>query len=273
MAYVRTRLGRWFYEERGEGAAERPVVALLHGLLFDGGMFRAQVEPLAAFARVLVFDGPGHGKSEVPPPFTLEDHADALMDAFDALDVRAAALVGLSWGGMVAMRVALRHPERVRALALLDTSAELEEPARRVKYRLFASFGRRFGLPKALVDHQLARVFFADRTLRERPELLDRFTRAANGFPREGLARAAIAVLMRKTEVLSRLGAIRAPTLVLTGREDHATEPPYAERIAAGIAGARLVLVDDCGHSSTVERPDEVNAALVPFLREALRPS
>ena len=79
MPYVRTRLGRWFYEERG--AAKRPgdpAIVLWHGLLFDGGMWRHQIEPLAALGRVVVFDGPGHGKSEVPPPFSLEDNADAM---------------------------------------------------------------------------------------------------------------------------------------------------------------------------------------------------
>lgn len=270
MPYVRTRLGRWFYEERGASAPGRPAVVMMHGLLFDGGMFRAQVEPLAALARVVVIDGPGHGKSEVPPPFTLEDHVEALIDALDALKIDRAVFVGLSWGGMIAMRLALRSEKRVHALALLDTSAELEEPARRVKYRLFASFGRRFGLPKALVDHQLAHVFFSDRTLRERPEIVERFARAANGYPREGLARAAIAVLNRQTDVLPRLAGIRVPTLVLCGRDDRAAEPPYSERIAARIPGARLVLIDECGHSSTIERPDAVNAALVPFVKEAL---
>jgi 3-oxoadipate enol-lactonase len=248
MAYVRTRLGRWFYEERGAPArAGDPAIVLLHGLLFDGGLFKPQVEPLSALGRVVVFDGPGHGKSEVPPPFTLEDHTDALVEAFGELGIDRAVIVGLSWGGMIAMRMALRHEKRVRALALLDTSAEREEPARRVKFRVFISFGRRFGVPRALVDAQLARVFFSDRTLREHPELVERFTRT-----------------------VSRLGSIRVPTLVLVGRDDRATEPPYAERIAAAIPGARLVVVDECGHSSTIERPDAVNAVLVPFVRDAL---
>src|ERR1700690_3109083 len=85
MPYVRTRLGRWFYEERGKAKREGdPAILLLHGLLFDGGMWRAQVEPLSALGRVLIIDGSGHGKSEAPPRFTLEDHADALaIDAFN----------------------------------------------------------------------------------------------------------------------------------------------------------------------------------------------
>src|ERR1700743_1826632 len=101
MAYVRTRLWRFFYEERGAGEKKGdPSIALLHGLLFDGGMWKPQVEPLAALGRVIVFDGPGHGKSEVPPPFTLEDNADAIPDALAELGVDQAVFCGLSWGGM-----------------------------------------------------------------------------------------------------------------------------------------------------------------------------
>src|SRR5690349_12906420 len=111
MAYVRTRLGRLFYEERGQARRPGdPAIVLLHGLLFDGGMWRDQIGPLAALGRVIVMDGPGHGKSEPPPRFMLEEHADALIDAFSDMGIDRALVVGLSWGGMLGMRFALQHP-------------------------------------------------------------------------------------------------------------------------------------------------------------------
>lgn len=269
MPYLRTRLGRWFYEERGTARRSGDAaIVLLHGLLFDGGMFKGQMEELSAVGRTVAIDGPGHGKSEVPPPFTLEDHADAMLDALGELKIDRALLVGLSWGGMVAMRVALQHPTRVKALVLLDTSAEAEEKRAAVKYRLFVSFGRRFGLPRQLAEAQLANVMFGETTLRERPELVERFVRIANGYPREGLARAALATSVHRSDVSSKIGAIRVPTLVVCGREDRATEPVHSERIARRIAGARLVLLDRCGHSSAIEKPREVCDAIVPFVRD-----
>jgi pimeloyl-ACP methyl ester carboxylesterase len=271
MPYARTRLGRWFYEERG--VSKRPsdaAIVLWPSLLCDGGMFRQQIEPLAALGRVVVFDGPGHGKSEVPPPFSLEDNAEAMVDAFGELRIDRAVIVGLSWGGMLGMRMALQHASRVRALALIDTSAEAEYPARAVKYRLFVSVARRIGLPPALIDKQIVPLFFAESTLRERPELVERFVRAANGFPREGLARAALAVVVHRKDILAGVGAIHAPTLVLCGREDRATEPVHSERIAQRIRGARLVTVEGAGHLSALERPQAVNDALVPFVRSQL---
>ncbi len=234
------------------------------------GCGAARFEPLSALGRVLVFDGPGHGKSEVPPPFTLEDNTDALVDAYDDLGVDESILVGLSWGGMIGMRMALRHPKRVRALALLDTNAEAEVRARVVKYRVMVSFARRFGMPRALVDSQVTPLFFSERTLAARPELVDRFVRAANGYPREGVARAALAVLIRRKDILGKIDAIRVPTLVLCGADDRATEVPHSQRIAERIAGSRLVIIQGAGHLSALERPDAVNEALVPFVKENL---
>jgi 3-oxoadipate enol-lactonase len=267
MPYVRTRLGRWFYEERGAAKAGAPTIVLWPSFFCDGGMWRGQIEPLSALGRVLVFDGPGHGKSEVPPAFTLEDNTDALVDAFDELGVEKAVMVGLSWGGMIGMRLALRHARRVGALALLDTNAEAEDRGRAIKYRVMASFARRFGMPRALVDSQVVPLFFSERTLAARPELVDRFVRAAYGFPREGTARVALAVLVRRKDILGRLDAIRVPTLVLCGADDRATEVLHSQRIAERISGARLAIIQGAGHLSALERPDAVNEELVPFVR------
>jgi 3-oxoadipate enol-lactonase len=268
MPYVRTRLGRLFYEQRGEPQRDAdPAIVLLHGLLFDGGSWRGQVEPLSALGRVVVLDGPGHGKSEPPPRFTMEEHADALLDAFGDLGIARALVVGLSWGGMVAMRLALQHPSKVAGLALLDTSAEKQTLVERVRYRAFVSMHRRIGIPRALFMREVAPVMFASRTLRERPELVDESYRRTMGFDREGVARASLAVVVHRTNILPKLGVIRAPTLVMCGREDRATPPAHAERLASAISGARLVMLDGLGHMSALEDPGAVNAHLVPFAR------
>jgi 3-oxoadipate enol-lactonase len=267
MSYVRTRLGRWFYEERG--IAKRtgdPAIVLWPSLLFDGGMWKHQIEPLSAIGRVVVFDGPGHGKTEVPPPFSLEDNADAVTDAFGELQIDRAVFVGLSWGGMIAMRLALQHPQRVRALALLDTNAEAEERLRIAKYRAFISFGKRFGIPKALADAQLAPIYFAAGTRTRQPDLVDRWIRTVNGYPREGVARASKAVVVQRKDISLRLGSIRVPTLVMCGRDDRATEPEHSEVITRAIPGAKLVYIEGAGHITVLEQPKAVNDALVPFV-------
>jgi pimeloyl-ACP methyl ester carboxylesterase len=120
------------------------------------------------------------------------------------------------------------------------------------------------------MDAQITPAFFCDRTLRERRDLVERFVRAASGFPREGTARAALAVVIHRKDILPRISAIRVPTLVACGREDRATEPVHSERIANAILGARLVLIDGAGHVSALEQPKAVNETLVPFVASQL---
>jgi 3-oxoadipate enol-lactonase len=271
MPYVRTRLGRWFYEERGKAKREGdPAIVLLHGLLFDGGMWRAQVEPLSALGRVIIIDGPGHGKSEAPPRFTLEDHADALaIDGFNELRVHKAVVCGLSWGGMIAMRAAIQHPMRISAIALLDTSAEGESLKDKIRYRAFIAFCRRYGVPRWFVDRELGAMMFGPKTLAARgDELLEGFTRTVNGYPRDGMARAALAVTVHRQDVTPKLRGVACPTLVICGRDDAATPPAKSRSLAAKIRDAKLEWIDGSGHMSAIEKPDDVNRVLVPFVKE-----
>jgi len=271
MAYVRTRLGRLFFEERGEKKRSGdPTIVLLHGLLFDGGMWRGQIEPLAAMGRVVVFDGPGHGKSEPPPRFTLEEHADALFDAFGELGIDKAILVGLSWGGMVSMRFVAQHPEKVAAMVLMDTSADEEELVKRVRYRAFIAMHRRVGLPRALFDRQIAPLLFTDRTICDKPELVDAAFRRTNGFDREGVARAALAVVVHRSGILEKLRNVKVPTLVMVGREDRSTPVARAEAIAHAIPSASLAVIEGLGHMAPLEDSGRVNDELVPFVRRVL---
>ncbi len=271
MAYVRTRLGRLFYEERGEAKkSSDPTIVLLHGLLFDGGMWRGQIEALSALGRLVVIDGPGHGKSEPPPRFALEEHADALHDAFGELGIHKALLVGLSWGGMVSMRFALQHPRQTAGLVVMDASAESQTLAEKIRYRAFIALHRRIGFPYALFLRDVAPAMYAPRTIAERPELLEATYRRTMGMSREGVARAALAVVVHRKSILDRLGAISAPTLVLCGSEDQATTRDKSEHIANAIPGSKLVVLDGLGHMTAIEDPAAVNAHLVPFVERVL---
>lgn len=269
MPYVRTRLGRLFYDDRGTSKGpDQPAIVLLHGMLYDRGMWRGVLEPLTELGRVVLLDGPGHGRSEAPPRFTLEDHADALVDVFAELKIRRAVLGGVSWGSMVALRMAIQHPDHVRALALIAGSGDAETTQNKVKYRLFVAFARRFGLPRAFVEREIAPLMFCDRTLATRPELVDDLHRSANSWDRDAAARAALAVVVHRKSVATRLPSIRVPTLVVHGREDRSLPLARSEAIASAVPGARLVVVEDAGHMCLLERPGAVADAFIPFVRE-----
>lgn len=271
--YVSTRLGRWYYEEHGKVRREGDAsIVLWPSFLTDGGMWDGQIRALADLGRVLVFDGPGHGKSDTPPPFSLDDNARAVLDATDALGAKRFAMAGLSWGGMIGMRLAVLAPERLTALALFDTSAAPESMRNRVQYRAMLSTFRRVGLPSWLAERRVIPLYFCAETIRARPELPRRFWNDAVGFSREGVYKSGKAIFQRE-DFRGELGRVRVKTLVACGAEDRATPPARAAEIARGIPGAELVTIPGAGHLSAIEQPERVNAALVPFVRGAIAPA
>ncbi len=271
MPYARTRLGRMFYIEHGASRhAGAPAVVLCHGYLFDNRQWDGQVGPLAKLGRVLVLDGPGHGKSEIPPRFSIEDHAEALTDLFRETGVDRVVMVGLSWGGMVAMRLALRHPAKVAALALLDTSAEAEPRRNVLKNRAFLSLHKHVGMPMGLFHRDVAPQMFGPDTLRDKKELVASAARNALGFSRLGVYQSGLAVVVHRTSVLDRIAQITAPTLVICGEDDAATVPEKSRNIAARIKGSRMVFIARSGHMTALEQPEAVNRELVPFVETAL---
>ena len=269
MGVASTRLGTWRFDEYGSARFPGdPPLVLLHGLMLDRRMWRAQVGALSTLGRVLVLDGPGHGGSESPPPFTLEDHADALAEALDEVRVAKAILVGHSWGGMTALRFALRHRQRLAGLAVVGASADPEPWTRWLKYRLYAAWVHRLGVPRGLAWLDLARIVYGPRARRARRELVPEFVATVRGHSREGLARAGVAVVDR-APLAAQLPLVAARTLVLCGRDDRTQPLARSEDLARRIPGARLVVLPG-GHTPPVERPEEFNAALVPFLRQLL---
>lgn len=262
MPYAGTRLGRWWYEAEGEG---EPIV-LLHGLMLDRTAWAPQWPELAAMGRVIAFDGPGHGRSDPPRRFTLEEHADALGDALDMVGARRAVLVGHSWGGLVALRFALRHPERVAGLVLVGASAAPEPPAVRAEYEALVAAVRAIGVPRWFVRLRVGAIVYGRRARRERPELVDALHATMRAHPRAGFLRAALAVV-RRGSVDRDLGRVTAPTLVVCGRDDRTMPPHRSDALWRGIEGARMALVD-CGHTPNVERPDLFDAFVLPFVQE-----
>jgi 3-oxoadipate enol-lactonase len=267
MPYASTALGRWWYEDLG-GSAGGPAIVLLHGLMLDRSSWAAQSGSLARLARVVVMDGPGHGRSDVPPPFGLDAHADALVEALGAIGVRRAVLVGHSWGGLVAMRVAVRRRELVAGLVLVGASAEAEARPSRLEYEAYLALMRLIGIPRWFVRARIAAIVYGSNARRVRPGLVDELHDTIAAHPRAGFLRAAAAVV-RRGPLLDDLRRVRAPTLVVCGREDRTMPPFRSLEIARAIPGARLALVDS-GHTPQVERPDQLGAALMPFVRECV---
>jgi pimeloyl-ACP methyl ester carboxylesterase len=200
-------------------------------------------------------------------PVTVADRTrDDSMDATAARILAAApprfALAGLSLGGYLALTIVRQAPERVQKLALLDTSARPESPeqtARRKPQIALAQDGRFAEVPPLQFPFFVHRNRQGDDALRTRVRLMAEET-GAEAFLRQQHA------LITRADARPVLATIKCPTLVLVGDGDELTPPALSRELADGIAGSRLVIVADCGHLSTMERPEAVNRALVEWM-------
>ncbi len=178
----------------------------------------------------------------------------------EALGAAPCHFVGLSMGGFVGMRLAARRPELLRSVALLETSADPEPEESAGRYRLLNLVARFVG-PWAVAGRVMPILF--GRTFLSDPARAGeraRWRARLAALPRS-IWRAVNGVVERRG-VHGELARVRLPALVLVGDEDVATPPARAERIAAALPGARLVRVPRAGHSSPVEEPAAVTAAL-----------
>jgi pimeloyl-ACP methyl ester carboxylesterase len=200
-------------------------------------------------------------------PVTVADHTRDSSMASIARRILAAAppqfaLAGLSMGGYIALEMTRQAPERVLKLALLDTNARAETPEqteRRKPLIAMAEQGRFGDVPDLQFPVFVHRDRHGDETLRRLVRAMAEET-GPQAFLRQQQA------IISRQDARPTLAAIACPTLVIVGDGDELTPPVLAEEIAAGIPGARLVVIPGCGHLSTVERPQAVNAALLEWL-------
>ncbi|MGH3459489.1 alpha/beta fold hydrolase [Aeromicrobium sp.] len=248
------------------GRPDAPTVVFGHGLLFSGWMFTHQVEALKDEYRCVTIDWRSQGKS--PAARNGHDMDTLTLDLvalLDELGLDVVHYVGLSMGGYVGMRFAARHPDRVLSLALLDTDAGPEDPDVQTKYRMLATAYRFVGMRP--LRKQVVPIMFGP-TFRDNPAgqaVIEHWLTQLKTNSKAGMRRAVLGVTDR-LPVSDEVSGIRARTIVVVGAHDIATTPVKAEAIATAIDGAKLEIVPDCGHSSTVEQPE----VLTRLIREHL---
>ena len=230
--------------------SESLPVVLIPGLLLTPQLYAPQLEALWAEAPVLLAN---------------HTRADSMAELARGILAQAPprfALVGLSMGGYIAFEILRQAPERVARLALLDTAARPDTPditaGRRTNMQLAQS-----GRLAEVVDGLIPRLVHPSRVT-DAP-LLDVIRRMGAQVGVAGYLRQQAAIIARP-DSRPMLKDIRCPTLVLVGDADQLTPPERAQEIAAGVRGAELVIVPECGHLSTLERPELVTRALRSWL-------
>lgn len=232
------------------GDDERTLLVLVPGLLCDDRLWRHQVEHLAGLADPIIAD--------VTRGALMPEMARAVLDAAP----ERFALAGLSMGGYVALEIMRIAPERVARLALLDTSARADTPeqitTRRELIEL-SQVGRFDEVPRKLLPN----IVHPDRLDDE--WLTSTVFAMAEAVGPEAFVRQEETIIGRP-DSRGDLSGIACPTLVLCGREDALTPMHLHEEMTALIPGSRLRVIDECGHLSALERPEEVTAALREWL-------
>lgn len=173
------------------------------------------------------------------------------------------ALAGISMGGYLSFEIMRQAPERVVKLALLDTSARPDTPEATTMRRERVARARA-GEYEAVIRESMPTVVHPDNV--GRADILATNLRMARDVGVEGFARQQDAIIARP-DSRPGLAAIKVPTLVLVGEADKLTPPEVAQEIVAGIAGCRLVTVAGAGHSTPLEQPEAVSAALVAWIK------
>jgi 3-oxoadipate enol-lactonase len=249
-----------YYEVAGSGD---PVV-LVHAFTLDTRMWNDQFELLARNFRVIRYDARGFGKSAAPKPGEPYSNAEDLAALLNHLDARQAHVVGLSMGGRFALDYAVTYPDGLRSLVVIDGVIGGWQWSREwlAAYAPIVEAGRRrdVGQAKSL---WLGLPLFAPA--RAQPEVGVRLKQMVDDysgwhFVNQNPERAV------SPPALGRLGAIRAPTLVLVGERDLPDFHRMSERLERDIPGARRATIAGAGHMANMESPEAVNKALGGFL-------
>jgi 3-oxoadipate enol-lactonase len=263
MPHIVVNDARLYYEDH-EGGPQTLLFA--HGLLWSGKMFAKQVDALKPRYRCITFDWRGQGQSAVTcDGYDMETlYADTLA-LIDALHIETCHFVGLSMGGFIGMRLAARRPDLVTSLILIGTSADPEPAANVPKYRMLNLVARWLGF--GLVANRVMPIMFGQKFLSDSARRQERaaWRRQMLANHRIGITRATRGVIARQG-VYDELPMISAPTLILVGDQDVATVPATAQRMHERITQSQLRIIPGAGHTSTVEEPDAVNAAILTFL-------
>lgn len=260
MNHVEVEGLRIAYERAGNG----PALVLLHGGPLDSREFRRQIADLSDEFEVVAWDAPGCGRSTDPPEtFRLPDYADCLAAFIEALGLERPHVLGLSWGGGLALALYRQHPAVPRSLVLASAYAGWAGslPPEVVHQRLEQALREADMPPEHLVGTWVP-TFFSESAPQQ---LVDEVTAIVSEFHPAGIRIGLRA--FAEADLRDVLPRIRVPTLLLYGDKDVRSPLHVAEALHAEIPGSRLVVMPGVGHVSDMEAPERFNAEVRTFLR------
>jgi pimeloyl-ACP methyl ester carboxylesterase len=242
-----------------DSGGDGPAIVFSHGLLMNHTMFAPQVEALRDAYRVVTWDERGHGEAEHDGDWSYWDSADDVLALLDHLGIDQAVLAGMSQGGFLSLRAALRAPERVRALILLDTQAGAEDPAIVPLYEGMTAAWAAAGPSQETLDFAATAILGPgadDESWKQHWASMPNHRSPQVMHP-----------LITREDLTDRLAEITCPALVVHGDADASIPVDRAQALVDGLpAAVDLVLVPGAGHAANLTHPDEVNPAIRAFV-------
>jgi 3-oxoadipate enol-lactonase len=245
------------------GPSDGQPLVFINSLGSDLRIWQEVSPAFAEHSQVVLYDKRGHGLSDAPPaPYSIDHHTDDLLALLDRLGIGKASLVGLSVGGMIAQRMAVRAPDRVQSITLCCTAAKIGTP------ELWAD---RINAIKAggiepIADAVLQR-WFTPRFHETQANDLAGWRNMLVRTPAHGYAGTCAAI--RDADLRPDAGRITAPTLCVAGDQDGSTPADVVKGTADLIPGARFALIEGAGHIPCVEKPAELSGLIKQHLEEA----
>jgi len=248
------------YRDHGTGI---PLV-FLHAFPLHQQMWDGQLDILQNYCRTISLDFRGFGRStgsEVP--VSMEQMAADVRELLTALGIHRVVLVGLSMGGYVSLAFYRMYRETLRAIVLADTRATADKPDARERRHLFADKVEREGV--SVITDEMVAALLGKTSIASRPAVVQRVRTMIESNSPAGIAGAQRAMAARRdsTDLLSDMDL---PVLVIAGAEDNLTPVAEADSMRQAIKGARFKVIEEAGHLSNLERPDEFNDALLEFI-------
>lgn len=248
---------RLYYEEAGEG----PPLLLLHGLGSSHNMFREEMAQFKNDFRVIAIDCRGHGQSDKPAKYTLNDHIEDAVALLDHLGIERAHVMGVSMGSYIAQGLVLAHPDRVEKLVLVVSKAHGKTSSTQEMLVRYAD--ELEGIPEQKQMEYLSKYAFhnlpaiqkwQEEMLKLEPELSVTEMAAANKA-------------MEGFDFRAALPTVEAETLVISGAHDGLNPPVRGKELASLILNATYIEFEGSGHAPNVEEPEKFKETISNFLR------
>lgn len=242
----RTRVHYYVHDNMG---SEKPAIVFVHGAGGSGEIWRYQLDKIREY-NLIALDLPGHGKSEGEAADSIKEYCESVRLFTEALDLKRFVIAGHSMGGAISLEAALTYPEVLEGLIIINSGARL-----RVNPKIFDKLAGGEH-PLEFVNYYYSECVSSKTLELARQEmkavpakvLLNDF-RACNDF-----------------NLMESIKTIRHQALIICGTDDRMTPVKYSELLAESLSLSNLVLIQNAGHMSMIERPLQVNKAIVDFM-------